>query len=189
MKNTDWNEKKVRSFLEKLKKVWGAPFDYEIRMCYGNFISILHDDILYFSNYSNSMDDTWVKMRLIYLYLTYSKNRIMVSVYKSKGEEGVYQALLSFGEGICNELGLSYISLKDLYDNEKGFFENQDAFQRYSSGDRLLSKVKYTLSYTVKSVENYITVECNDGELLLLDEDEVRNNCNIIIADHSAMSN
>ncbi len=98
MKRTNWNKNEVRKFLDKLENYWGYPFDYENEICTGNFVCLARtcDKVLFFSDIcSENYDCSYVKMRLIYTYLIYSKNHVVMRMAQCQGQSGLYHALAS----------------------------------------------------------------------------------------------
>lgn len=164
-----WNKNEIRRFLDKLVNYWRYPFDYEIRICTGNFIFLFCDQILYFSDICNDhYDDSLVRIQLIYTYLVYSRNHVVMRMTQCQGGAGLHQALASLGELTCGELGIEYISQELLCQKESEFIDSFDFQSTLATGDALYGK-RGLSHYVVTSVNNNITAKNDMGDVIQLE--------------------
>ena len=155
---------------------WGYPFDYEIRICTGNFICLVRDQILYFSDIcSDHYDDSLVRMQLIYTYLIYSRNHAVMRMTQCQGGAGLHQALASLEEFTCGELGIEYISQEVLYQKEREFINSFDFQSKLAMGDALFEKRKLNHHYTVTSVNDNVTMRDDEGDEITLEQADIEN--------------
>ena len=169
MNNQKLDSQKIRKFLDKLVGLWGYTFDYEIRICTGNFVCLVRDEVLYFSDICNDhYDDSLVRMHLIYTYLVYSRNHVVMRMTQCQGGAGLHQALASLGEFTCGELGIEYISQELLCQKESEFIDSFDFQSTLATGDALYGK-RGLSHYVVTSVNNNITAKNDMGDVIQLE--------------------
>ena len=172
-----WNMNEIRMFLDKLENYWGYPFDYEIEICTGNFVCLARacDKVLFFSDIcSENYDWSYVKMRLIYTYLIYSKNHVVMRMAQCQGQSGLYHALASLGIETCRGLGIEYVNQEILFEKERELIESLDFQNQLSVGDVLLKKQKLT-RYTITSTNDNVNVRNDAGDTIVLEQTDIRN--------------
>ncbi len=175
MNNQKLDSQKIRKFLDKLVDLWGYTFDYEIRICTGNFVCLVRDEVLYFSDICNDhYDDSLVRMRLIYTYLVYSRNHAVMRTAYCQGPSGLFRILSSLGKDSCQELGIEYIDQELLYQKEKELIDSFD-FSKLAMGDVLFEKQKLNHHYTVVFVKDKVTIRDGEGDEITLEQADIEN--------------
>ena len=169
-----WNKNEIRMFLDKLENYWGYPFDYEIEICTGNFVCLAraYDKVLLFSDICS--ESSYVKMRLIYTYLIYSKNHVVMRMAQCQGQSGLYHALASLGIETCRGLGIEYVNQEILFEKERELIESLDFQNQLSVGDVLLKKQNLT-HYTITSTHDNVIVRNDAGDTIVLEQADIRN--------------